>query len=882
MLQIRIDSLRDLKALKLSLCMFVICLLPLSQLYAAEPASRNLDAGWQFRIAGNSDRSELKEWHPAQVPGVVHTDLLHNKLIPDPFDRNNEFHLQWVGLADWEYQTTFQVDTSALTHEHIDLVFEGLDTYADVYLNEQTILHCDNMFRRWRIPAKTLLKAGPNTLRIEFHSAVEKMLPYVKSLPYVLPSISTHNFGNEEGIATAPYTRKAPYNYGWDWGPRFLTEGIWKSVRLESWDTLRIENFHIHQQNINTDIANVTAELDIETGRATTATLGLAHDELSASQMTDESQTLQLNAGINHISVPVRIISPKLWYPVGYGPQNRYRFSASIKFGREVVARAETRTGLRSIELRRVADQWGKSFEFVVNGISVFAKGADVIPFDSFPNRVTPEIHRKILQSARNAHMNMVREWGGGYYESDDFYDICDELGIMVWQEFMFGGDMVPGDVAFQENVRQEAIDQIKRLRDHPSIVIWCGNNEVETGWHHWGDRQEFKESISAEQRERVWQDYVILFADILKSTVAQYADPTPYTPSSPSANFEEVPDNQHNGDMHYWQVWHAQAPASDYTEQFPRFMSEFGFQSFPEMRTIRSFAKPEDFDIRSTVMQAHQKNKGGNERILTYMLREYRQPKDFESYVYLSQVQQAEIIKIGAEHLRRQRPRTMGSLYWQLNDCWPVASWASIDYFGRWKALHYYARRFYDDLLISPFLHDDKVDVYVVSDKLQPLSGMIRMRLLDFSGNVLLEQSKEVQIPAQSSAIYFTVDKTTWTAKGDPRRSFLVFDLAVDKKNVSRNLVFFDVTHNLELPTPDIETAVSESGGEYTVSLKSPKLARNVYLSFGNLDVEVSDNYFDILPGEPATVRIKTSATLEVLKSELKSTSLTDAFSRQ
>ena len=882
MLQIRIDSLRNLKALKLSLCMFVICLLPLSQLYAAEPASRNLDAGWQFRIAGNSDRSELKEWHPAQVPGVVHTDLLHNKLIPDPFDRDNEFHLQWVGLADWEYQTTFQVDTSALTHEHIDLVFEGLDTYADVYLNEQTILHCDNMFRRWRIPAKTLLKAGPNTLRIEFHSAVEKMLPYVKSLPYVLPSISTHNFGNEEGIATAPYTRKAPYNYGWDWGPRFLTEGIWKSVRLESWDTLRIENFHIHQQNINTDIANVTAELEIETGRATTATLGLAHGELSASQMTDGSQTLQLNAGINHISVPVRIISPKLWFPVGYGPQNRYRFSASIKVGREAVARAETRTGLRSVELRRVADQWGKSFEFVVNGISVFAKGADVIPFDSFPNRVTPEIHRKILQSARNAHMNMVREWGGGYYESDDFYDICDELGIMVWQEFMFGGDMVPGDVAFQENVRQEAIDQIKRLRDHPSIVIWCGNNEVETGWHHWGDRQEFKESISAEQRERVWQDYVILFADILKSTVAQYADPTPYTPSSPSANFEEVPDNQHNGDMHYWQVWHAQAPASDYTEQFPRFMSEFGFQSFPEMRTIRSFAKPEDFDIRSTVMQAHQKNKGGNERILTYMLREYRQPKDFESYVYLSQVQQAEIIKIGAEHLRRQRPRTMGSLYWQLNDCWPVASWASIDYFGRWKALHYYARRFYDDLLISPFLHDDKVDVYVVSDKLQPLSGMIRMRLLDFSGNVLLEQSKEVQIPAQSSAIYFTVDKTTWTAKGDPRRSFLVFDLAVDKKNVSRNLVFFDVTHNLELPTPDIETAVSESGGEYTVTLKSPKLARNVYLSFGNLDVEVSDNYFDILPGEPATVRIKTSATLEVLKSELKSTSLTDAFSRQ
>jgi beta-mannosidase len=532
------------------------------------------------------------------------------------------------------------------------------------------------------------------------------------------------------------------------------------------------------------------------------------------------------------------------------------------------------------VELRRVPDQWGKSFEFVVNGISVFGKGADVIPFDSFPNRVTPEIHRNILQAARDAHMNMVREWGGGYYESDDFYDICDELGIMVWQEFMFGGDMIPGDVAFQENVRQEAIDQIKRLRDHPSIVIWCGNNEVETGWWHWGDRQEFKASISPDTRDRVWQDYVIMFADILKSAVTQYADPVPYWPSSPSANFEEIPDNQHNGDMHYWQVWHAQAPASDYTLQFPRFMTEYGFQSFPEMRTIEAFAKPEDFDIRSTVMQAHQKNKGGNERILTYMLREYRQPKDFASYVYLSQVQQAEIIKIGAEHLRRQRPRTMGSLYWQLNDCWPVASWASIDYYGRWKALHYYARRFYDDVLISPFLHDDKVDVYVVSDKLQPLSGTIHMHLLDFSGNSLLEQTKEVQVPAQSSAIYFTVDKAALSAKGDPRRTFLVFDLEVAGKRVSRNLIFFDVTHDLDLPVaPKIETTFNQSGGDFTITLQSQKLTRSVYLSFGDLDVQSSDNYFDLLPGEAVTIRLKSSATPEQVRGAMKVTSLTEAF---
>jgi len=847
---------------------------------AAEPVSRALDSGWQFRALGDTDRPGVKDWHNAQVPGVVHTDLLRNGLIPEPFDGDNEFRLQWIGLMDWEYQTTFQVDAATLAHPHVDLVFEGLDTFADVYLNGQSVLHADNMFRHWRVSAKSLLTSGNNTLRIVFHSPVEHMLSYVKTLPYVLPSISTHNFGNEENIATAPYTRKAPYQYGWDWGPRFLTQGIWQPVLLESWDGVRIENFHIHQRKITADTASLNAELAIEASQKTTATISYAHNELSGRETSDGSQTVQLDPGMNDVSFAFRIDSPKRWYPVGYGRQERYHFSSSIRVGRDVVARTGLTTGLRSVELRRAADQWGKSFEFVVNGISVFAKGADVIPFDSFPNRVTPDVHRKILQDARDAHMNMVREWGGGYYESDDFYDICDELGILVWQEFAFGGDMIPGDVAFQENLRQEAIDQIERLRDHPSIVIWCGNNEVETGWYHWDDRQQFKESISPQQRDRVWQDYIIMFADILKSAVARFADPTPYWPSSPSTDFEEIPDNQHNGDMHYWAVWHQQAPAEDYTKQFPRFMTEFGFQSFPEMKTIRTFAKPEDFDIRSTVMQAHQKNKGGNERILTYMLREYREPKDFASFVYLSQVQQAEIIKLGAEHLRRQRPRTMGSLYWQLNDCWPVASWASIDYYGRWKALHYYAQRFYDDVLISPYFHDDKVDVYIVSDKLQALSGTVHARLLDFSGKVLLDQSKDVAVPAQSSAIYLSWEKTQLMQNADPDQSFLVVDLEIASKRVSRNLLFFDVMHNLKLPVaPKIESTLSASGGGYTVMLRSAQLARDVFLSFGDLDVHTSDNYFDLLPGESVIIGFKSSAPIDQIREAMKVVSLTDAF---
>jgi beta-mannosidase len=847
-----------------------------------QSSSRVLEAKWEFRAASDTDRAELKEWHPAQVPGVVQTDLLHDGLIPDPFYQDNDTRLQWIGLTDWDYRTTFDADAAMIGHEHIDLVFEGLDTFADVYVNDQPVLHADNMFRRWRVPAKTLLKAGPNTLRVVFHSAIESMIPKVKALPYELPSVTSHNTGNEENVATAPYTRKAPYQYGWDWGPRYVTEGIWQPIRVETWDSLRLEDFHIQQQRVDKDAAALSADLEIEASRSATASVEITYGELSGASIGPIRQTVQLDAGWNRVCVPIHIANPKLWYPAGYGAQDRYRFAAVVRVGRDSVAEASLKTGLRSIELRREVTPTGKSFEFVVNGIAVFAKGADVIPFDSFPNRVTPEIHRKILQAARDAHMNMVREWGGGYYESDDFYDICDELGIMVWQEFMFGGDMVPGGADFQNNVRQEAIEQIERLRDHPSIVLWCGNNEIETGWVHWDDRKNFQGAISPTVRDEVWQNYVTLFHGILAGLVDRYASPAPYWPSSPSANFEDPPDSQTNGDMHYWQVWHALAPIEEYTHQFPRFMSEFGFQSFPEMRTIRTFAQPGDMDIRSATMQDHQKNHGGNERILSYMLRWYPEPKDFPSFVYLSQVLQAEAIKVGAEHLRRQRPNTMGSLYWQLNDCWPVASWASIDYYGRWKALHYYARRFYDDVVVSPFRHDGKVDVYVVSDKLQPISGQIRMRLLDFSGKSLADKTQDVQIPAQSSAIYSTLEEKELLANADPKKAFLVFDLSIGGQPVSRNLIFFNTMHNLDLPTPvHIDAAVDGSSGNFTATLKAPVLARSVYVSFGELDVQISDNYFDLLPGEAVKINLKAPATvsLEQLREAVSVVSLTDAF---
>jgi beta-mannosidase len=865
------------------MALVVVALLSVALCAGAQASSHALDAKWEFRAVSKTENADLQNWHPAQVPGVVQTDLLKNGLIPDPFYRDNDTRLQWIGLTDWEYRTTFQADAATLGHDHVDLVFDGLDTYADVYVNDQVVLHGDNMFRRWRVPVKGILKSGPNTLRVVFHSPITSMIPEVKALPSILPAISTAiNSGNEENVATSPYTRKAPYQYGWDWGPRYVTEGIWQPIRVETWDALRIDNFHVQQQTINKTDAALSAELNIEASRATAANLEITYGPLAGTAFPVVRQSVQLVPGVNKISVPLHIANPKLWYPNGYGAQDRYQFAAAVRTGKDIAANAALKTGLRSIELRREVMKTGKGFAFVVNGIPIFAKGADVIPFDSFPNRVTPENHRLILEAARDAHMNMVREWGGGYYESDDFYDICDELGIMVWQEFMFGGDMVPGGADFQNSVKQEAIDQVTRLRDHPSIVLWCGNNEIETGWVHWGDRQIFKESVSAADREKVWTDYVVLFHGILSGVVAQYASPVPYWASSPSSNFESAPDSQTDGDMHYWQVWHALAPIEMYEQQFPRFMSEYGFQSFPEMRTIRAFAKPEDMDIRSATMREHQKNTGGNERILSYMLRWYPEPKDFPSFVYLSQVLQAEAIKVGAEHLRRQMPNTMGSLYWQLNDCWPVASWASIDYYGRWKALQYYARRFYDDVIVSPHRHDGKVDVYVVSDKLTPLSGTIRTRLLDFSGKVLSEKTQDVQIPAQSSAVYFTLDEKELLGNADPKKSFLVFDLAIAGQQTSRNLVFFDTMHNVDLPAQvKVDASLDGANGAYSVTLRSPVLARSVFVSFGDLDVQTLDNYFDLLPGEAVTTRLKApaSVSLDQMKSAMQVISLTDAF---
>ena len=655
-----------------------------------------LHTGWKFRQVGKTD------WYPAEVPGCVHTDLLKNKLIDDPFFRDNEQKLQWIGKTDWEYQTSFNVGPDILKQQHVELVFAGLDTYAQVFLNESPLFEANNMFREWRIDAKSLLRPGENILRIHFRSPINEVLPLMAKINYQLPS------PNDQGEKTSPYTRKAPYQFGWDWGPRFVTSGLWKSVALEAWDAARIENFHIVQKEIRNGVARLTAEVEVLASSETAATVLVDNQTTRSPVVTSTSQT---QAG-SRIAVQLDLVvnNPSLWWPNGMGKQPLYKFQARLVRGGELLDQSATRIGLRTLELRQKPDSWGKSFEFVINGVPVFAKGGNWIPADIFPSRITRDRYRQLIESVRDTNMNMLRVWGGGIYESDDFYELCDEMGIMVWQDFMFACSMYPGDREFLENVRQEAVDTVKRLRNHPSIVLWCGNNEVETAWVHWG----WKQNLPA----KLWDDYKAIFHDVLPSVCAEFDPSRPYWPSSPSSNLEDDADSQKIGDVHYWGVWHFALPFTDYEKQLPRFMSEYGFQSFPQIETVNTYTLPEDRDIQSPVMLAHQKHPRGNQLIREYMLREYPQPKDFESFLYVSQVLQAEGIKVGAEHFRRIMPRNMGSLYWQINDCWPVASWSSIDYFGRWKALQYYARRFYDELLISPHEADGKINIHLVSDR--------------------------------------------------------------------------------------------------------------------------------------------------------------------
>ena len=827
-----------------------------------------LDSGWEFRQMDTPDAI----WRPATVPGDVHMDLIANKLIGDPFYRDNEAKLQWISQAAWEYRTMVDGTPAILRRKHIDLVFDGLDTYAQVYLNGQLLLTADNMFRQWQVNVKPYLKAGSNELRVVF--------PPPDKVAHERASLDKWS-----KVIQAPektYIRRAAYEYGWDWGPTFVTSGIWRPASLNLWDNARIDDMHIRQADISTAVAHLNAQVKITSAADTPATLRLTY--IQDGKKVTLTRSVELHRGDNSIDIPVEIAKPALWFPAGYGAQPIYQFTVEVLLGGHTVDQRTKRTGLRSVALQRDRDQWGRSFEIVVNGIPIFGKGADVIPFDSFPSRVTTAQYRHILQSAVDANMNMIRHWGGGYYETDEFYDICDELGLMVWQDFMFGNDWQPGTYDFKQNVEKEAEYQVTRLRDHPSIVVWCGNNETEISWD-WERVAEIHNALPPESQRRMWEDYLTVFSGILPRTVARLDPETPYWPSSPSADYEDVSSTYASGDMHDWSVWHGRVPFTEYEKHHGRFLTEYGFQSFPQMSTIDAFTLPEDrTSIFTPVMLVHQKNNEGNSIIQDYMLKDYTEPKDFPSFLYASQVLQAEGIKIAAEHHRRERPRTMGSIFWQLNDCWPVASWSSIDYYGNWKALQYYARRFFSPVLVSPHIENDSLAAYVVSDRTAPAAAHLRVRVMDFNGKLLDEHAQDFTLLPLTSKIYYQQPMPDLLQKigVDPSTVFLTTDLTIDNQIVSSNLIYLVPTKQIHLPLTEIAHTISPvtgKDGTYNLTLSSKVLARGVYVTFGTNKVDVSDNYFNLLPNTPQTTTLRSSASLEDLNKNVHIISLVDAF---
>ncbi len=831
---------------------------------------KELNQNWTFNQVGEND------WLPATIPGTVHTDLLDNKKIEDPYYRLNELDQQWIDKVDWEYKSTFSVDKSFLNRDKVVLDFEGLDTYADVSLNGEKVLSADNMFREWQVDVKDLLKEGDNELHIVFRSPIVEGLKKYDANGFVYPGGENDQAERgevEDNKRVSIYTRKAGYHYGWDWGPRLVTSGIWKPVYLKAWDEATIENLQIVQHEVSDEKATFTAVFEVDAVKKANATITINNEgeKLASSEVS-------LSPGVNKYSVDFEIAKPQLWWTNGLGEAHLYNLTGVLNVkGRTVTE--DTRLGIRTLELVREKDDDGTSFYFKLNGHPVFMKGANYIPNDMFLPRVTDENYRTVVETAKNSNNNMLRVWGGGIYENDIFYDLCDENGILIWQDFMFACAMFPNNPEFLDNIKHEAIDNVKRLRNHPSIALWCGNNEILTAWNTWGWKK-----VAADQGDdvpdKVWQAYVDIFHKTLPDVVNEYDPSRSYWGSSPSSGIGVQADLV-NGDEHYWGVWWGKEPFKNYATHIPRFMSEYGFQSFPEIATVRKYATPEDYDILSEVMNSHQRSSIGNETIEYYMLQEYKHPKDFESFLYVGQVLQAEGIKFGLEGHRRAMPFNMGSLYWQINDVWPVASWSSTDYYQNWKALQYYVKKGFDQVLVSPYEEGIKFKVGIVNDRLEDINAELRLKMVGFDGKVIWEDAFLVDIPANSSDDYFDVNKNEYRYKyrRQLKNTVFVAEIVENGKVLSKNMFYFEPFKSLKVEAPKVDYTVQKTDNGFDISISTDKLAKSIYLQIGDEKGFFSDNYFDMLPNDKVTVNLKTDISEETLKDVLTIRTLDDAF---
>ena len=822
-----------------------------------------LSSPWRFKEANG------EVWSPASVPGCVHLDLLSNGIISDPFFRANERELQWIEKGDWEYRAEFEAPAEWLKFENLELEFAGLDTFAEVYLNGEVILRADNMFVGWRIAVGERLRFGEaNDLHIIFQSPVKRAMPRYENSRFRYPAV---NDQAEKQVSI--YSRKAPYHYGWDWGPRLVTSGVWRPIRVHGWNQARICELQLQQQTLTADVAKLQAQITVDSDFTGPAELRLTLKDGVSSQVQNFSA--KLHEGIQTVTLPVTIAHPKIWWPNGLGQQHLYLIEVelvTVKGG----SSASRRIGLRALEVINEQDAIGESFYLKVNGAPVFMKGANYVPPDSFPTRVTRERYDKMFQDMRAANYNMLRVWGGGYYEDDYFYDLADEYGILIWQDFMFACSLYPADETFLKSIELEAIYNIKRLRHHPSLALWCGNNEIAVAWKEWGWQDNY--GYSEDDKKELDKGYEAIFNQALPNAVRRNDAGRFYFPSSPISGWGN-PAEFNCGDNHFWGVWHAGWPFEDYQTYIPRFMSEYGFQSFPDIITTSKFAEPQDFDPFSEVMLHHQRSGQGNALIKRYLEEWYHPPKNFPSFLYIGQLLQAEAIKIAIEAHRRAKPFCMGTLYWQFNDCWPGASWSGIDYFGRWKALHYTVEAAYKPIIAIPVLEGGRIGVYVVSDELSQRKVQLTLSLQKFTGETIWSGNTPLIIPANSSQLVWDEMLAAFTGYSESDTLFHV-ELWADAKLLFGNTLYFAKPLELELPRPNLNWMIKEELGHVAINLKTDVLAKNVHLVLTEDETaHFSRNYFDLLPGTETKLIAYTKFTAEEIAAKIQFITLVDSY---
>ena len=796
--------------------------------------NQSLSGPWQFRQAGAA------EWLPAVVPGGTYTDLLAAGRIPDPFVGENEKQVKWVAETDWEYSRSFTAGPELLAEQHIELVCYGLDTLAEISLNDQPLGKTDNMFRTYRFDLKPLLQPGENRLTILFRSPLEYINNRQKERP--LPAVMNG------GMA---HLRKVPSHFGWDWGPILPISGVWRKISIEAHSIARLANVHLRQEHKDGRVTVfVQAECEQWENRSCAVVLSLTAPDGSLAYAS-----APVKDGRSSFSLEVE--RPQLWWPNGLGAQPLYRAQVSLVHAEHAIDpehlldaehlldQRPYQLGLRTIELRREPDEWGQSFTFVVNGVPIFAKGGNWIPADSFPARLTAESYERLVRAAVDANMNMLRVWGGGYYEDERFYDLCDRYGLLVWQEFIFACAPYPLDEpAFAENFQAEAVDNLRWLRHRACLALWCGNNEVEMMWGLWKKYAEITEA------------YEKIFFHSLPEWVRTEDPDHAYWPSSPSSGeFMKDTNSDARGDTHLWQVWHGLMEPAFFRTQLTRFASEFGLESLPNMETLAAFAKPEDYSLKSRVFLHHQRSAGGNDKMTYYLTGRFRIPREFADVVYLTQVMQAETMRTGVEHWRRNRPRCAGALYWQLNDCWPVTSWSSLDYYGRWKALQYAARRFFAPLALS--LEDEAgvVTVFVANDTPAPWEGLVRWTLETLAGEKLDSGQAAVAAAPLVATRIRSYDFNRELRLRGPKDLAFTAELWQGEHCLSRQVVLFAPEKDLQLPDPSLQAEIQLEGEQLSITVSARALARFVCLSLPGAEVVFSDNFFDLPGGRSLTV---------------------------